>query len=82
MGFRKIPLAEVKVGDVIAHHDTTGRAGEPVWNTVTSAPTYADPRTQKDLEITYDPVDEDPNGLFFKGSHAQYPADAEVLIQE
>jgi hypothetical protein len=82
MRYRKIPLSEVKPGDVIAHHDESGRAGEPVWNTVTSAPVYSDPKTQRDLEFTYDPVEEDPHGLYFKGSHAQYPADAEVLIQE
>lgn len=91
MNYRKVPLADVKVGDVIAHHDETGRYGDPVWNKVTVAPAVPDGRAGgKELELRYQPVEPDATGLYGPAdgstsgpdAYAMYPRDAEVLIKE
>lgn len=86
--YRKIPLSEVKPGDVIAHDDETGRYGDPVWNKVTVAPSE---RHDGDVELRYQPTGPDPTGLYGPvdgepdggpDAYAVYPKDAVVLIQE
>ena len=90
MSYRKIPLAEVKQGDVIAHYDETGRYGDPVWNQVTVAPATAG-RNGDELEVRYRPVEPDETGLYGSitgepdggpDAYAMYPSTAEVLIKD